>query len=136
MATSNRTAVENNKIPDGKRLDIVASRNGTTRFGIVMFEQDADGNETQRDFTGWSFMWVIKSSYESANIATTGQVTVTPEGALSCKLDMTKARGLGISMEDAVHDCVGAPSGGIGEPELIWSGLLGLSKGVGSGTFP
>lgn len=138
MATSNRTAVENNKIPDAERLDLVVPRNGSLKFNVYIEDEDEEGNSTgPTDLSGWAFDWTIKTSYEASHVALKGDVTVVgprTDGALELAIDMSKARALGVSIIDCVHDFVAGPSGG-GAPRRIFAGLLELSKGVGTGSF-
>lgn len=134
MAMSNRQAVENNRIPTSERLDLVAPRNGTLSLNVTIQNQDVDGNSVPFDLTGYGFSWSIKTSYQSARVAMMGEASnVDPEnGTLTLSVDMSQAKGLGIDVIDCVHDFVIGPTGST-NPRRIFSGLLELSKGVGTG---
>jgi len=136
MATSNRTAVENNKIPEDERLDLVVPRNGSLEFVAYLEDEDEDGNVIgPTDFTGYLFDWSVKTSYQAAKVALRGDVVVVGDpvdGAIKCSIDVSKAAALGVDVIDCVHDLRMRFSGG-GKPRRLFAGLLELSKGVGEG---
>lgn len=133
MAQSNKAAVEANNIPTEERLDLTIPRNGSLELDVTLTDEDEDGEQTPQVIAGCNLIATCKTSYQSPTIAMSGTVSNRDDATASFKLtfNASTARGLGIDVADLVHDFIVAPTGG-DAPRRIWSGLMTLSKGVGS----
>lgn len=129
MGRSNRNAVESANIDPDVRLDFTVPRNAgrTLHFTVTL----ADGT-VPTWFPGSTIVAKAKTSYEATAVALTGTVSNRDDttGEFDLTWDASKAKGLGIDVEDLVFDVKCTPTDTSLAPVPLGAGLMLLSKGV------
>lgn len=122
---SNRFDVDQN-VPEDIRYDVEVMRNGGRAVTVTLKQDDVP-----IDLTGATIEWKAKTNYQAQAFALTIGIDQRADtsGSFRGTIDASKARGVGVDVEDLVHDLKVTPSGG-GVPTVYLAGLIVLRKGV------